>query len=121
MAKRAHSKADAVYSEVKDAILSGALEMCGPIDNAESREKPRVSRFPASAAVSRLACGRLVGVAPSHGAFVARLSLVPRMRAAAPIEVCGAETAREAMMVRLSVTRALLESLAKERPGPFPP
>jgi GntR family transcriptional regulator, rspAB operon transcriptional repressor len=38
-------------------------------------EKLRVSRFPVSAAVSRLAYDRLVDVAPQHGSFVARISL----------------------------------------------
>jgi DNA-binding GntR family transcriptional regulator len=38
-------------------------------------ERLRVSRFPVSAAVSRLAYDRLVDVAPQHGSFVARISL----------------------------------------------
>ena len=38
-------------------------------------EKLGVSRFPVSAAVSRLAYDRLVDVAPQHGSFVSRISL----------------------------------------------
>ncbi len=38
-------------------------------------EKLRVSRFPVSAAVSRLAYDRLVDVEPQHGSFVTRISL----------------------------------------------
>jgi GntR family transcriptional regulator, rspAB operon transcriptional repressor len=75
LAKGAHSKADAVYSELKEAILSGALEPGCLIDKAELCEKLRVSRSPVSAAVSRLAHDRLVDVAPQHGSFVARISL----------------------------------------------
>jgi DNA-binding GntR family transcriptional regulator len=75
LAKGAHSKADAVYSELKEAILSGALEPGCLIDKVGLCEKLRVSRFPVSAAVSRLAYDRLVDVAPQHGSFVARISL----------------------------------------------
>jgi DNA-binding GntR family transcriptional regulator len=75
LAKGAHSKADAVYGELKEAILSGALEPGCPIDKAGLCEKLGVSRFPVSAAVSRLSYDRLVDVAPQHGSFVARISL----------------------------------------------
>jgi GntR family transcriptional regulator, rspAB operon transcriptional repressor len=75
LAKGAHSKADAVYGELKEAILSGALEPGSLIDKARLCEKLGVSRFPVSAAVSRLAYDRLVDVEPQHGSFVARISL----------------------------------------------
>ena len=75
MAKGAHSKADAVYGELKEAILSGALEPGSLIDKASLCEKLGVSRFPVSAAIARLAYDRLVDVAPQHGSFVARISL----------------------------------------------
>ena len=75
MAKGAHSKADAVYGELKEAILSGALEPGCLIDKAGLCEKLGVSRFPVSAAVSRLSYDRLVDVAPQHGSFVTRISL----------------------------------------------
>ena len=75
MPKGAHSKADAVYGELKEAILSGALKPGSSIDKAKLCEKLGVSRFPVSAAVSRLAYDRLVDVAPQHGSFVARISL----------------------------------------------
>ena len=75
MAKGAHSKADAVYGELKEAILSGTLEPGRLIDKAGLCEKLGVSRFPVSAAVSRLSYDRLVDVAPQHGSFVARISL----------------------------------------------
>ncbi len=75
MAKGAHSKADAAYGELKEAILSGALEPGRLIDKAGLCEKLGVSRFPVSAAVSRLSYDRLVDVEPQHGSFVARISL----------------------------------------------
>jgi len=75
LTKGAHSKANAVYGELKEAILSGALEPGSLIDKASLCEKLQVSRFPVSAAVSRLAYDRLVDVAPQHGSFVARISL----------------------------------------------
>jgi DNA-binding GntR family transcriptional regulator len=75
LAKSAHSKADAVYGELKEAILSGALEPGSLIDKGGLCEKLGVSRFPVSAAVSRLAYDRLVDVEPQHGSFVTRISL----------------------------------------------
>ncbi len=75
LARRAHSKADAVYGELKEAILSGALEPGCLIDKAGLCEKLGVSRFPVSAAVSRLAYDRLVDIAPQHGSFVSRISI----------------------------------------------
>ena len=64
-----------MYGDLKEAILSGALEPGCLIDKAELCEKFGVSRFPVSAAVSRLAYDRLVDVAPQHGSFVSRISL----------------------------------------------
>lgn len=75
MAKGANSKASAVYGDLKEAILSGALEPGCLIDKGELCEKFGVSRFPVSAAVSRLSYDRLVDVAPQHGSFVSRISL----------------------------------------------
>ena len=75
MAKGAHSKADAVYGELKEAILTGALEPGSLIDKSMICERLGVSRFPVSAAVSRLAYDRLVDVAPQHGSFVSRISI----------------------------------------------
>ncbi len=73
--KSAHSKADAVYGELKEAILTGALEPGRLIDKAMLCEKLGVSRFPVSAAVSRLAYDRLVNVAPQRGSFVSKISI----------------------------------------------
>src|SRR5580700_9978378 len=75
LTKGAYSKADAVYGELKEAILSGALEPGSLIDKTGLCEKLRVSRFPVSAAVSRLSYDRLVDVAPQHGSFVSLISL----------------------------------------------
>ena len=75
MAKGAHSKADAVYGELKQAILTGALEPGSLIEKAELCEKFGVSRYPVSAAVSRLAYDQLVDVAPQHGSFVSQIML----------------------------------------------
>lgn len=75
LAKGAPSKAEAVYGELKQAILTGALEPGSLIEKAELCEKFRVSRYPVSAAVSRLAYDQLVDVAPQHGSFVSRILL----------------------------------------------
>jgi DNA-binding GntR family transcriptional regulator len=69
------SKADAVYGELKEAILSGLLEPGDSIDKAALCRRMGVSRFPVSAAISRLAFEKLVLIEPQHGSFVARISM----------------------------------------------
>jgi len=75
MAERANSKAEQVYSTIKESILTGALEPGAPIDKLELCDRLGVSRFPVSAAISRLAFEQLVVVEPQHGSFVARISM----------------------------------------------
>ncbi len=75
MAERANSKADQVYSAIKESILSGSLEPGAPIDKAALCDRLAVSRFPVSAAISRLAFEHLVLVEPQHGSFVSRISV----------------------------------------------
>jgi DNA-binding GntR family transcriptional regulator len=75
MGERANSKADQVYVAIKESILSGALEPGAPIDKLELCERLCVSRFPVSAAISRLAFEQLVVVEPQHGSFVSRISM----------------------------------------------
>jgi DNA-binding GntR family transcriptional regulator len=107
--KGAHSKAEAVYRELKEAILSSALAPGSLIDKSSLCEKLGVSRFPVSAAVTRLAYERLVDVAPQHGSFVTRISLADArerlfIRAALEGEI-AAEAARR-------MTRADKDALA---------
>lgn len=72
---RRSSKADHVYRDLKESILSGALEPGGAIDKLALCERLGVSRFPVSSAISRLAYERLVTVEPQHGSFVAKISV----------------------------------------------
>jgi DNA-binding GntR family transcriptional regulator len=95
MSERANSKAGQVYDSVKEAILSGELEPGQAIDKLALCEKLGVSRFPVSAAISRLAFERLVRIEPQHGSFVAPIS---------------AESVREHLFVR----RALESEIAAE-------
>ena len=74
-AARRSSKVDHVYRDLKESILSGALEPGGAIDKLELCERLGVSRFPVSAAINRLAYERLVTIEPQHGSFVARISV----------------------------------------------
>jgi DNA-binding GntR family transcriptional regulator len=74
MRERVSSKAEQVYESVKEAILSGELEPGQAIDKLSLCDKLGVSRFPVSAALSRLAFERLVRVEPQHGSFVAPIS-----------------------------------------------
>lgn len=74
MQGRVNSKAEQVYDAVKEAILSGELEPGEAIDKLALCEKLGVSRFPVSAAISRLAFERLVRVEPQHGSFVSAIS-----------------------------------------------
>jgi DNA-binding GntR family transcriptional regulator len=75
MRERVNNKAEHVYRELKEAILAGALEPGAPIDKPALCERLSVSRFPVSAAVSRLAFEKLVVVEPQHGSFVSRISV----------------------------------------------
>ena len=68
------SKAEQVYRELRDRILTGRLEPGAAIDKLAVCEKLGVSRFPVQAAINRLAYERLVTIAPQHGSFVARMS-----------------------------------------------
>ena len=95
MGERVSSKADQVYDAVRESILSGDLEPGEPIDKLALCERLGVSRFPVSAAISRLAFERLVLIEPQHGSFVARIS---------------ADDVRERMFIR----RALEGEIAAE-------
>jgi len=75
MAHRVNRKADHVYGELKEAILAGTLEPGEPIDKQALCERLGVSRFPVSAALSRLGFERLVVIAPQYGSFVSRISV----------------------------------------------
>jgi DNA-binding GntR family transcriptional regulator len=74
MRERVNSKAEQVYDAVKEAILSGELEPGQAIDKLALCEQLGMSRFPVSAAISRLAFERLVRVEPQHGSFVSPIS-----------------------------------------------
>jgi len=74
MGERVNSKVDQVYGELREAILAGRLEPGASIDKSALCERLGVSRFPVSAAVSRLAFEDLVVIEPQHGSFIARIS-----------------------------------------------
>lgn len=126
MGERVSSKADQVYSELKEAILSGALEPGAPIDKLSLCERLSVSRFPVSAAVSRLAFEELVVIEPQHGSFVSRISIEgvrERMfiRVALECEV-AAEAAvrlprdgREALAANMAREREAVDAADKQR------
>ena len=69
------SKADLVYERLKGAILVGDLAPGSAIDKTALCARLGVSRFPVSAALSRLAFEKLVVIAPQHGSFVSRIAL----------------------------------------------
>jgi DNA-binding GntR family transcriptional regulator len=101
MGERVNSKAEQVYGELKEAILAGALEPGAPIDKLALCERLGVSRFPVSAAVSRLAFESLVVIEPQHGSFVARIS--------------GAEV-RERMFIRRALECEIAAEAARRQP-----
>jgi DNA-binding GntR family transcriptional regulator len=114
--ERVNSKADHVYGELKEAILAGTLEPGDPIDKQALCERLGVSRFPVSAALSRLAFERLVVIEPQHGSFVSRISLDDVrerwfIRRALECEV-AAEAARR---LTREGREALAENVARER------
>ncbi|RFB79407.1 GntR family transcriptional regulator [Methylovirgula sp. 4M-Z18] len=71
---RRASKADQVYDEIKEAILSGTFEPGMAIDKVELCSRLGMSRFPVTTAINRLAYERLVVIEPQHGSFVAKIS-----------------------------------------------
>jgi GntR family transcriptional regulator, rspAB operon transcriptional repressor len=98
MGERANSKVEQVYEAVKESILYGALEPGEPIDKLALCEQLGVSRFPVSAALSRLAFERLVVVEPQHGSFVARIS---------------AEDVRERLFIRRAIEGEIAAEAAR--------
>jgi DNA-binding GntR family transcriptional regulator len=116
MGERVNSKADHVYGELKEAILAGTLEPGDPIDKLALCERLGVSRFPVSAAVSRLAYEKLVVIEPQHGSFVSRISVADVrerwfIRRALECEI-AAEAARR---LPHEGREALAQNIARER------
>jgi len=116
MGERVNSKAEHVYGELKEAILAGRLEPGESIDKAALCERLGVSRFPVSAAVSRLAFESLVVIEPQHGSFVARISAADvreRMFIRRALE--GEIAAEAARRLSRDGLAALEDNLARER------
>ncbi len=114
--ERVNSKADQVYGELKEAILAGKLEPTESIDKSALCERLGVSRFPVSAAVSRLAFENLVVIKPQHGSFVARISAADvreRMFIRRALE--GEIAAEAARRLPREGLEALGENIARER------
>jgi len=99
---RRTSKADQVYTEIKESILSGGLAPGGAIDKLALCAKLGVSRFPVTAAINRLAFERLVVIEPQHGSFVAKIA---------------ANDVREWMMIRRALEAEIASEAARGLPG----
>lgn len=82
------SKADEAYHAIRAAILDGTLPPGAAIDKPAICRDLRLSRFPVTAAIARLAFERLVDVEPQRGSFVSRIA---------------ASDARELMLVRRGI------------------
>ena len=93
------SKADHVYREIKEAILSGTLQPGSPIDKSVLCERLGMSRFPVTEAINRLAFERLVTVEPQHGSFVAKIA---------------ATDVRECMMIRTAIEGDIAATVAAD-------
>ena len=106
------SKADQVYEDIKEAILSGTFEPGAAIDKIALCERLGVSRFPVTTAVNRLAFERLVVIEPQHGSFVARISArdindAMTLRRALEAEIAGLAAARLTPEVHAALERNL--------------
>ena len=101
MGEHVNSKADQVYDELKESILAGRLEPGESIDKSALCVRLGVSRFPVSAAVSRLAFENLVVIEPQHGSFVARIS---------------AADVRERMFIRRALEGEIAAEAARRMP-----
>jgi DNA-binding GntR family transcriptional regulator len=82
------SKADEAYQAIRDAIIDGSLAPGALLDKPAICRDLRLSRFPVTAAIARLAYERLVEVEPQRGSFVSRID---------------ARGARELMLVRRGI------------------
>ena len=116
MGERANSKADQVYGELKEAILTGTLEPGAPIDKLALCDRLGVSRFPVSAAISRLAFERLVR--DGAAARLVRRAHLGRRRARAAVHSPRARRRnrrRSGAPLDALGREALAENLARER------
>ncbi len=100
--QRRASKADQVYGEIKEAILSGALEPGVAIDKVDLCRRLQMSRFPVTTAINRLAYERLVIIEPQHGSFVAKIS---------------ADDVRELMLIRRALESEIAGEAARRLPA----
>ena len=74
-ARRAGSKSELVYDELRSAIIALKLQPGAQIDKAEICERLEVSRQPLSEALARLSEERLVTVEPQKGTYVTRIRM----------------------------------------------
>jgi GntR family transcriptional regulator, rspAB operon transcriptional repressor len=100
---RRASKADQVYGEIKEAILSGGLEPGAAIDKVDLCRRLGMSRFPVTTAINRLAYERLVIIEPQHGSFVAKIS---------------ADDVRELMLIRCALEAEIAGEAARRLSRP---
>jgi GntR family transcriptional regulator, rspAB operon transcriptional repressor len=94
MERQRISKANRVYDDIKEAILSGSLAPGAAIDKIALCERLGVSRFPVTTAINRLAYERLVLIEPQHGSFIAKISAddvrdLMTIRRALEVEIAG--------------------------------
>ncbi len=82
------SKADEAYAAIRNAILDGTLPPGAALDKPAICRELKLSRFPVTAAIARLAFEQLVDVEPQRGSFVSRIA---------------ARDARELMLVRRGI------------------
>jgi DNA-binding GntR family transcriptional regulator len=82
------SKADEAYAAIRNAILDGTLAPGAALDKPAICKELKLSRFPVTAAIARLAFEQLVDVEPQRGSFVSRIA---------------ARDARELMLVRRGI------------------
>jgi len=95
------SKAERVYSGLKQAIVSGEFSPEAPIDKNELGARFRVSRLSVTAAVNRLAYERLVVIEPQRGSYVAKIRL---------------SDARQWMLVRRALEMEVAVAAARDLP-----
>jgi DNA-binding GntR family transcriptional regulator len=74
-ARKAGSKSELVYEQLRSEIISLRLEPGKQIDKLDICERLEVSRQPLSEALTRLAGERLVSVEPQKGTYVTRIRM----------------------------------------------
>ena len=97
--ERPASLTESTVKRLREAIISGALELGQPLSERQLAELLEVSKTPVREALAQLRREGLVRILPQRGAFVFTLSQQE------VVEICEVRQALEASALRLAMER----------------